>query len=210
MEKLDKIYEKFHTSYFAFIGVVLFLVGLIPAILVHNNFSFMSKFISDLSVPAWNEMAGFFSTFWFITGVFMILFILGFTRYLQEQGASNKETNIACIFGVLSSVGIFMLALFNTRDFELLHDIAQYIFFFPGILYLISYAYIEKKFTDFPLWQVLFNLVIAFFFLLYLILFIINTTDPTSLLEAKVVAEWLFLFANLIWFIETGVFILKK
>jgi len=34
--------------------------------------------------------------------------------------------------------------------------------------------------------------------------------EPTLLVEAKVVAEWLFLFANLFWFVETGAFILIK
>ena len=210
MEKFDKVYERFHASYFAFIGVALFIVGIIPAILVHDNFSFTNKFISDLSVPAWNDMAGFFSVLWFIAGVFMILFIVGFTKHLREKGASAKGTGIACIFGVLSSIGIFMLALFNTKDFDLLHNIAQYVFFFPGILYLFGYAYLEKEITGFPLWQVLFNIIVAFFFFLYLVLFIINLAEPTILLEARSVSEWLFLFANLIWFVETGVFILKK
>ncbi len=75
MEKLDKVYDKFHTSYFAFIGVAIFIIGLVPAIIAHDNFSLLSTFISDLSVPSWNDVALFFSVSWFITGVFMILFI---------------------------------------------------------------------------------------------------------------------------------------
>jgi hypothetical protein len=34
--------------------------------------------------------------------------------------------------------------------------------------------------------------------------------EPTLLVEAKAISEWLFLFANLFWFVETGVFILRK
>jgi len=138
------------------------------------------------------------------------MFILGFTRYLQEKEASTKGTWIACILGVISAIGILMLALFNTRDFDALHDIAQYVFFFPGILYLFSYAYLEYKRSEFPLWQALINIIVAFFFILYLVLFIVNRVDETLLVEAKVLAEWLFLFSNLFWFVETGVFILKK
>ena len=210
MEKLDKIFEKLHASYFAFIGIVIFLVGAIPAMLVHSNFSLLTVFVSDLAVPGWNDLAILFSVCWFITGLFMIMFILGFTRYLQEKGASTKGTWLACILGVISAIGILMLALFNTRDFDALHDIAQYVFFFPGILYLLSYAYLEYKLSEFPLWQALLNVIVVFFFLLYLILFIVNRIEPTLLVEAKVVAEWLFLFANLFWFVETGAFILKK
>ncbi len=210
MEKLDKIFEKVHASYFGFIGIVIFLVGAIPAMLVHSDFSLLTTFISDLSVPGWNGLAIFFSVCWFITGLFMIMFILGFTRYLQEKGASIKATWIACILGVVSAIGILMLALFNTRDFDALHDIAQYVFFFPGILYLFSYAYLEYKLSEFPLWQALINIIVAFFFILYLVLFIVNRVDETLLVEAKVLAEWLFLFSNLFWFVETGAFILKK
>ena len=210
MEKLDKIFERIHASYFGIIGVVIFLIGAIPAMLVHSNFSFLTTFISDLAVPGWNDLAVFFSFFWFFTGIFMILFILGFTRFLQEKGASTKSTWFVCILSVVSAIGILMLALFNTRDFDILHDIAQYVFFFPGILYLFSYAYLEYRLSVFPLWQALLNVIIAFFFILYLILFIVNRVEPTLLVEAKVVAEWLFLFANLFWFVETGAFILKK
>ena len=210
MQKFDKLFEKFHASYFGILGVVIFLIGAIPAIVVHNNFSLVTTYISDLSVPGWNDLAIFFSVCWFITGLFMILFIFGFTKYLREKGASTTGTRVACILGVISAIGILMLALFNTRDFVDLHDIAQYVFFFSGILYLFSYAYLEYKLSEFSLWQALFNIIVAFFFILYLILFIINRANPTLLLEAKAIAEWLFLFANLFWFVETGVFILKK
>ncbi|MFX1567327.1 MAG: DUF998 domain-containing protein [Promethearchaeota archaeon] len=210
MKKLNKVYEKIHASYFGIFGVVIFLIGLIPAIAVHNNFSFLTTFVSDLAVPGWNDLAIWFSIFWFITGIFMILFILGFTLFLQEKGSSKKSTNITCVLGVVSAIGILMLALFNTRDADFLHGIAQYVFFFPGILYLFSYAYLEHKLSEFPLWQALFNVIVAFFFILYLILFIVNRIDETLLVEAKVVAEWLFLFSNMLWFVETGIFILRK
>ncbi len=210
MEKFDKVFEKLHASYFGIIGVIVFLVGAIPAMLVHPGFNFVDVFISDLAVPGDNILSIFFVICWVLTGVFMIPFIIGFTRYLQEKGASNKGTGIACILGLISSIGLLLIALFNVRDFNLMHTLAQYVFFFPGIIYLFGYAYLEYKLSDFPLWQVLLNVIVAFFFLLYLILFIVNRIEPTLLLEAKAISEWLFLFANLFWFIETGVFIFKK
>jgi len=142
----------------------------------------------------------------------MLLFIVGFTKYLQEKDTGSEHTRgigIACILGIVSAIGILLLAMFNTRDADIMHDIAQYVFFFPGILYLLGYAVLEKNLSGFPLWQVIINVVVALFFLIYLILFIINRVDPTLLLEAKAVAEWLFLFANLFWFVENGIFILK-
>ena len=212
MEKLDKVFERFHASYFAFLGIAIFLLGIIPAMVAHSDFSLTSTFISDLAVPGWNNVAIFFSVCWFITGVCMILFLFGFTKYLHEKDTGNVHTRsigISCIFGIVSAIGILLLTLFNTRDAEIMHDIAQYVFFFPGVLYLIGYAVIEKNLSGFPLWQVILNIVIAFFFILYLILFIINRVDPTLFLETKAVAEWLFLFANLFWFVENGFFMLK-
>ncbi len=210
MEKFDTIFEKLHASYFGIIGVVIFLVGAIPAMIVHPSFNFVDIFISDLAVPGDNMLAIFFVICWVITGLFMIMFIIGFTKYLQEKGGSSKSTGIACILGLISALGLLLIALFNVRDFYLMHTLAQYIFFFPGIIYLFGYAYIEYKLSDFPLWQALLNVIVAFFFILYLILFIVNRIEPTLLIEAKAISEWLFLFANLFWFVETGVFILKR
>jgi hypothetical protein len=129
---------------------------------------------------------------------------------LQEKGASTKSTGTACILGLISAIGLFLIALFNVRDFSVMHTLAQYIYFFPGIIYLFGYAYIEYKLSDFPLWQALLNVIVAFFFILYLILFIVNRIEPALLIEAKAISEWLFLFANLFWFVETGVFMLKN
>jgi hypothetical protein len=140
----------------------------------------------------------------------MIPFILGFTRFLQEKGASTKVTGIVCILGLISAIGLLLIALFNYRDFYLIHTIAQLVFFFPGIFYLFGYAYLEYKLSEFPLWQTLLNIIVAFFFLLYLIFFIVNRIESTLLNEAKVISQYIFLFANLFWFVETGLFILKK
>ena len=149
MEKLDKLFEKYHASYFGILGVVIFLVGAIPAILAHNNFSFLTVFVSDLAVPGWNDLAFLFNVCWFITGLFMIMFILGFTKFLQEKGASTKGTWIACILSIVSAIGILMLALFNTRDFNALHDIAQYVFFFRGSYIYLVMLILNIKFRNF-------------------------------------------------------------
>ncbi len=210
LEKFDKIFEKLHASYFGIIGVIIFLVGAIPTMIVHPGFNFVDIFISDLAVPGDNTLAIFFVICWAITGLFMIMFTFGFTKYLQEKGASTKSTGIACILGLISAIGLLLIALFNVRDFYLMHTLAQYVFFFPGIIYLFGYAYIEYKLSDFPLWQALLNVMVAFFFILYLILFIVNRIEPALLIEAKAISEWLFLFANLFWFVETGVFILRR
>jgi hypothetical protein len=140
----------------------------------------------------------------------MIPFVLGFTKYLKEKGASTKATGFLCILGLISALGLILIALFNYRDFYLMHTIAQLIYFFPGILYLFGYAYLEYKLSQFPLWQALLNIIVAFFFLLYLIFFIVNRIESTLLNEAKVISQYIFLFANLFWFVETGIFMLKN
>lgn len=209
MEKLNKIYEKIHASYFAFIGLIIFFIGLIPAILVETDFDFFVTHASYLGTPS-NDLHLLFNVCWFITGIFMIFFLLGFTQYLQEKGLDTKLTWIAFLFSVLSAIGILGMAIFDTDTAHAPHYIFELIFFFAGIIYLFSYTYIEWKSSEFPKFQAILNLIVAFFFILYLVLLIVNRVADDILPEAQSFTEWLFLFANLFWFFENGIYILKK
>ncbi len=209
MERIDKIFEKVHTSYFAFIGLAIFIIGLIPAILVEPNFSLLVTHVSYLGTPS-NDLYIFFNIFWFITGVFMIIFLLGFTRYLQEKGLDVKNTWIVFIFSVLSAAGICGMAIFNSEQAYNTHFVFELMFFFMGILYLFSYAYIEWKSSEFSMIQTVFNIIVAVFFIIYLIILVVNRVQSDILPEAQSLTEWLFLFANLIWFLENGIYVLKK
>ncbi|MFX0010278.1 MAG: hypothetical protein ACFE9R_08190, partial [Candidatus Hermodarchaeota archaeon] len=82
-------------------------------------------------------------------------------------------------------------------------------FFFTGILYLFGYAFLENKTAIFPKWQVFFNIIVAAFFLLYLVLLILNRVTHGFAPEFESLAEWLFLFANLLWFFENGLLMLR-
>jgi len=209
MERIDKIFENVHASYFAFIGLVIFIIGLIPAILVESNFSFLVAHVSYLGTPS-NDLYIFFNIFWFITGVFMILFLLGFTRYLQEKGIEVKKTWVVFVFSVLSAAGICGMAIFNSEQAYTIHFIFELMFFFMGILYLFSYAYLEWKSSEFSILQVAFNIIVAIFFIIYLVILVVNRVTTDILPEAQSLTEWLFLFANLIWFLENGIYLLKN
>ncbi|MHA1490463.1 MAG: DUF998 domain-containing protein [Promethearchaeota archaeon] len=208
MEGLDKFYEKIHGSYFSFIGLAIFIIGLIIAISVEPNFSFFAIYISDLGAPT-NSAYVIFDICWFITGIFIIFFLLFFTRYLQEKGANTIGTWITFILGVLSAGGIMGLAIFNSIDFYFMHFISELLFFFTGICYLIIYALLESKIPKFPKLQVIFNLIVMCFFVLYLILLIADKIHPGLYPEFKCFSEWLFLFSDLFWFFENGIFTLK-
>jgi len=209
MEKLKNLFEKLPASYFGFIGLIFFFIGLIPAILVHPDFNFLITHISYLGTPI-NSLNVFFNTFWFITAIFIIIFLLGFTLYLQNKGISSKSTWIACLFGVFSAIGIMGMSIFNSDYSYLIHLLFELVFFIFGILYLFLYTYLELKSSEFSTLQAFFNLVVALFFLLYLVLLILNRVIPGIAPEAQSLAEWLFLFANLFWFFENGVYMLIK
>lgn len=209
MELIDKIYTKINASYFAFIGLLVFFIGLIPAMVVHPNFSFFETHISHLGGPT-NTLYIFFNVFWFITAIFIILFMLGFTLYLQEKGLAKRGTWIMFVLAFLSAVGIMGMAIFNTEDAYTNHFIFELVFFFTGILYLFGYAILENKAKIFSIWQVLFNILVVAFFILYLILLILNRVNPGLAPEFQSFAEWLFLFANLFWFFENGILMLRK
>lgn len=209
MEKIDKLFEKVNAGYFAFIGLVIFFIGTIPAMIEHPDFNFFITHVSYLGTPV-NNLYIFFNICWFITAVFMILFLLGFTQYLQNKGIEVKKTWIVFIFSVLSAIGIMGMAIFNSQEAYTPHFIFELLFFFMGILYLFSYAYIEWKSPEFTKIQVLFNLLVVVFFIIYLILLILNRVMDDVVPEAQSLTEWLFLFANLIWFLENGIYVLKK
>lgn len=209
MDFIEKLYSKFNASYFAFIGLLVFFIGLIPAMLVHPSFSFFETHISYLGGPT-NPLYIFFNAFWFITAVFIILFMLGFTFYLQEKGLAKSGTWILFILAFLSAVGIMGMAIFNTEEAYINHLIFELVFFFTGILYLFGYAVLENKVKIFSKWQILFNIIVAIFFILYLVLLILNRVNPGLAPEFQSFAEWLFLFANLFWFFENGVLMIRK
>ena len=203
-----KLYEKIHASYFSFIGLVIFVIGLIPAMIVQTNFSFFVTHISHLGTPS-NILHVFFNICWFITGIFMIFFLLGFTYYIKDKGASGKSAWICFIFSFLSAVGILGLSIFNSDQAPDMHLLAEYLFFFTGIIYLFAYTVIESKISDFSKFQVFFNLIVAFFFLLYLVMIILDKINPGFAPEFQSFSEWLFLFSNLFWFLENGFYMLK-
>ncbi|MHA1105170.1 MAG: DUF998 domain-containing protein [Promethearchaeota archaeon] len=203
-----KLYEKIYASYFSFIGLIFFVIGLIPAIIVHTDFSFFATHISHLGTPS-NGLYVFFNTCWFITGIFMIFFLLGFTYYLKEKGASIKSVWITFIFSFLSAVGILGLSIFNGDQAPDMHLLAEYLFFFTGIIYLFLYAAIERKISDFSKLQVFFNIIVSFFFILYLVMIILDKINPGFAPEFQAFSEWLFLFSDLFWFLENGYYMLK-
>ena len=208
MGVINKIYVKFNAAYYAFVGLIVFFIGLIPAIIVHPSFSFFETHISHLGTPI-NSLYIFFNICWFITAIFIILFIYGFTLYLQDKGLSKKWTWVMFILAFLSAIGIMGMSIFNSEQAYTYHFIFELIFFFTGILYLFGYALLENKTAIFPKWQVIFNIIVAAFFLLYLVLLILNRVTHGFAPEFQSLAEWLFLFANLLWFFENGLLMLR-
>ncbi len=209
MGAIKKIYSKINASYFAFIGLLIFFIGLIPAMVVHTSFSFFETHISHLGGPT-NDLYILFNVCWFITAIFIILFMLGFTLYLQEKGLAKTGTGIMFILAFLSAVGIMGMSIFNTEESYTNHFIFELVFFFTGILYLFGYAILENKAKIFSKGQVLFNIIVAAFFLLYLVLLVLNRVISGFAPEFQSFAEWLFLFANLLWFFENGILMLRN
>jgi hypothetical membrane protein len=208
LEKIDKIYGKIHPGYFAFIGVIIYMIGLIPAMLVQTDFSFFATHLSNLGSPL-NDLNFLFNIFSFIAAIFYIIFFLGFTRYLQEKGIDVKNSWITFILSVLSSIGIMGFAIFIEAEVYAVQDFFVMIGFFGGILYLFSYAYIEWKSSGFSNVQAIFNIIVVIFFIIYSI-GIISRPIPLEFQGTYAFTGWLFVFANLIWFVETGIYILLK
>ncbi|MFW9823081.1 MAG: hypothetical protein ACFFE4_09110 [Candidatus Thorarchaeota archaeon] len=212
MEKIDKIYEKIHPGYFALIGVIIFLIGLIPGMLVESDFSFFATYLVRLAIPS-NDLYILFNISKSISAIFQMIFFLGFTRYLQEKGIGVVITWSTFILGVISSIGWIGSAIFVVAEAYDVQSIFVLILFFGGILYLFSYAYVEWKSSGFSIVQALFNIIVAIFFIIYLTgIFITNLGRdvPLDFQGTYAFTSWLWIFAYLIWFLETGIYILLK
>jgi hypothetical membrane protein len=210
MEKIDKIYEKIHPGYFAFIGVIIFLIGLIPAMLVESDFSFFATHLSNLGSPL-NDLSILFNISYLISAIFQIIFFLGFTRYLQEKGIDVIITRNTFILSVLSSIGAMGFAIFNEP--YVVRNIFVLISFLGAIPYLFSYAYIEWRSSGFSIVQALFNIIVVIFFIIYFMGVVVAGFGggvPLEFRETYAITGWLFVLAMLIWFLETGIYILLK
>jgi hypothetical protein len=212
MEKIDKIYEKIHPSYFAFIAVIIFMIGLIPAMLVESDFSFFATNIVRLGLPS-NDLYILSRISKLISAIFQMIFFLGFTRYLQEKGIGVIITWSTFILGVISSIGAIGSIISILAEAYDVQRIFLLMIFFGGILYLFSYAYVEWRSSGFSIVQALFNIIVAIFFIIYLIgIFLTNLGRdiPLEFQGTWAFTSWLWIFAYQIWFLETGIYILLK
>jgi hypothetical protein len=207
MEKIDKIYEKIHPSYFAFIAVIIYMIGLIPGMLVESNFSFFATYIYRLGLPS-NDLYILNNISKLISAIFQMIFFLGFTRYLQEKGIGVIITWSTFILGVISSIGAIGSIISILAEAYDVQRIFLLMIFFGGILYLFSYAYVEWRSSGFSIVQALFNIIVAIFFIIYLIG--IFVTDIGEFRETYAFTGWLWIFAMLIWFLENGIYTLLK
>ncbi|MHA2039338.1 MAG: hypothetical protein ACXACX_02505 [Candidatus Hodarchaeales archaeon] len=212
MEKIDKIYEKIHPGYFALIGVIIFLIGIIPAMLVESDFSFFATYIYRLTIPS-NDLYILNNISKLISAIFQMIFFFGFTRYLQEKGSGVIITWSTFILGAISSIGMIGSIISVAAEAYDVQIIFLLMLFFGAILYLFSYAYIEWRSSGFSIVQALFNIIVAIFFIIYLIgIFVTNfgRDIPLEFRETFAFTGWLYVFAMLIWFVENGIYTLLK
>lgn len=213
MEKIDKFYEKYHGSYFAIGGVIIFFILFIISVILYARlqpFSLTTKYISDLGAGPCPVGNAIFNINLIITSILMIISHIFFFRYLQNKGGNKIILIISLIAGIVSSIGLMMLGIFPKYTYENQHQMASYIYFGAGVVYLIFYGIVELKMEGVPIYQALLNFIVMIFYLLYLIFKILvkaNTGFPT---EIEKFTEWLMLFSTLFWFSEFGWFTRKK
>ena len=172
MEKLNKFYKKIHGSYFAFLGALISTVFLIISIVItlldDPSFSFFTYYISNLGEADCSAHI-VFNIGLMITSGFMIFFHFFLYLFLIEMGGDKTRTKLALSFGLLSSIGLFLVGLFPLGPLWILHRIASITFFVGGLFFCIIYGTIEYKNPKIPNYQAYIGFLIAIIFILFLI-----------------------------------------
>lgn len=209
MEKIDQFYDKYHGSLFAISGVVFFFILFLISVVLYINlepFSLTTRYISDLGAGPCAVGSTIFNINLIITSLLMIISHLFFYRYLQKKGGSTQLLFISLIGGIISSIGLMLLGIFPKYTFEAQHQMASYIYFGAGVIYLIFYGINELKMKEIPQYQAFLNFFIMIFYLLYLIFKILVKAKTGFPTEIEKFTEWLMLFSTLFWFVEFGWF----
>jgi len=99
-----------------------------------------------------------------------------------------------------------LLGIFPKYTFEAQHQMASYIYFGAGVVYLIFYGISELKMKENPQYHAFLNFFVMIFYLLYLIFKILVKAKTLFPTEIEKFTEWLMLFSILFWFVEFGWF----
>jgi hypothetical membrane protein len=128
--------KNFFVKNYPLIGVIIFLVSIILAIINYNNYDFFNQVLSQLGV---GKSAIFFNTGLFLTG----LFLIPFYKKMYSKTILSKLTSITGFFSAISLIGVGAFPLTN----PIMHFLFAASFFILSATTILLYTINELKQT---------------------------------------------------------------
>ena len=152
MRKIDRFYEKFNGSYFAFLGagtsIASIFIALILYLAVDPTFTITKNYISDLG-DGYNYSNVIFNIGHIFSGIFLALFFLYFARLLHNMGINNLTYMLLLISGMIYSIGTILVGIFPSKSAYEMHLIGAVLIFFGMFFIYISFSVSEYKISEF-------------------------------------------------------------
>ncbi|MHA1724161.1 MAG: hypothetical protein ACTSXH_04885 [Promethearchaeota archaeon] len=203
MGKIDSFYQKYKISISAYLGSSIAWSSIIIAIILfvigNPSFNFFSYFVSHLGTIVGSNYSFIAFSLGMITVSFILpLFYNNLTEFLIENTKSNAArmfSQISFYFGVLASIGVFIIAIFPMDLFEFFHDIGSFLYFSGGAISMLIYSTVELFIKKVSKFFPIYGYIVSIFYIGYPLFSLINPL----LLPVSLIFEWLMLFSFIIW-----------
>ncbi len=226
---LDSLYKKVPGGYFGIIAAILGgITILICSILYYSvePFDFFLNWISDLGGVRTNSGRPpngsniVFSIGLILLTIVSIPFVLYLMRYLLSRNQRGRFlVHLSVIVGIITIIGVIGVSIVDIKTDPIVHTYFATLFFFGGMAIMLLFSLSMFLNSDIPRMQALFGLICSIVPMVFIATFapyamegenvflLVVSTDPE--LGITRFWEWMYLFALLAWFLETGIFTLK-
>ena len=224
-KRIENLLEKYKGGYFGILaGLVLIYMLTVGTGIYH----FLEEPVTIGSIWVSNfGAAKHGAQFIFIAGMLLtILFAIPiFFDLIIKLLPGNQKVKTLFIFpimfGILTIIGGLFLTIFNMGDYPLYHALSATLFFISAALMVFWFSVIMLFNKNISKIQPFVGLTAGLLFLIFLVQFIpvlmdngfdlvsiLTRTDPITYNIR--IWEWIAIIALLIWFIETGIYLLAK
>lgn len=211
MEKIDKMYEKFNGSYFAFIGTGISLLSVFVAIFLFMidvpNFSFITHYISDLG-DGKNGSNVVFNIGRILSGIVLPFFYFNLMRYLQKNNGKKISTLLGFVSCLIAATGSILVGIYPSQTAPRMHGIAAAMAFSGMFLTLIFFSRSEHSIPEIPKAHSMSGFIVAPLPILYMIFYVLMNSIGFSR-EITLFFEWFTFFTMMAWVIMQGMYMFK-
>jgi hypothetical membrane protein len=213
IEKFDRLYNIFSKPYL--ILLVIFTPSLTVAIstllyiTIDPTFSILTHYLSDIGAGP-NGAGLIFNAGMILSSFIMVAFYIHLSLIILKKGGYKFLVLISFICGIISSLGIFLIAIFPVNVNQEIHNFTATFFFMGGWAAAIFITLTEFLTPNFSRIQAFSGIVVIGFFVLFIVfnaLHYFNPNDGWS--EISHITEWILFIGLILWVVEHGIFTFK-